>query len=149
MLRVHLQAALQVNETWRTFGDDALHAHHGAQQAGREGTRRDVFAPEAALQSDEELLELLGVSGVDGGNQILQRALERQELLERVAQQPVNRGLSENPQTLSFFALITTQEVQRRVKGRVCSRRSETSAVRMKQIQTPGNSQVKLVYVLP
>lgn len=52
-----------------------------------------MFVPKAALQSNKKLLELLGVGGIDRGNQILQSTLERQELLESVVQQSVNRGL--------------------------------------------------------
>lgn len=70
-----------------TFGDDALHTHHAAQQAGGQGARGDVLGAEASLQADVELLVLLGVCGVHRGHQVLQSPLERQQLLEGIAHQ--------------------------------------------------------------
>lgn len=70
-----------------TLGDDALHTHHAAQQAGGQGSGGDVLGAKAALQADVELLVLLGIGGVHGGHQVLQSPLEGQQLLEGVAHQ--------------------------------------------------------------
>jgi len=47
-----------------TFSDNALQTHHATQQTRCQGSRRDMFAAEAALQTNEELFVLLGVSGI-------------------------------------------------------------------------------------
>lgn len=70
-----------------TLGDDALNAHHAAQQTGGQGSGGDMLGAKAALQAYVELLILLGVGGVHGGDQVLQSPLERQQLLEGVVHQ--------------------------------------------------------------
>lgn len=47
-----------------TFCDNALQTHHATQQARGQGSRGDVFVAEAALQTNEELFVLLGISGI-------------------------------------------------------------------------------------
>lgn len=71
-----------------TLGDDALHTHHAAQQAGREGAGAHMFGAEAALQADKELLVLFGVCGVHRGHQVLQSTLKGQQLLKCIVHQP-------------------------------------------------------------
>lgn len=81
-----------------TFGDDALHTHHTAQQAGGEGARGHVLGAKAALQAHKELLVLLGIGGVHRCHQVLQRTLEGKELLEGVIHQPAeDQDMSEGP----------------------------------------------------
>lgn len=75
-------------KTGLTFGEDALHTHHAAQQAGGEGAGSHVLAAETALEAHEELLMLLGVGGINRRHQVLQRTLEGKELLEGVVHQP-------------------------------------------------------------
>lgn len=77
-----------------TLGDDALDTHHAAQQARGQGSGGDVLRAEAALQTDVELLVLLGVGGVHRSDQVLQSPLERQQLLESIGHQS---GRGEKP----------------------------------------------------
>lgn len=51
-----------------------------------------MLGAEAALQPDVEVLVLLGIGGIDGGNEILQGALEGDQLLKGVAQEPATAG---------------------------------------------------------
>lgn len=53
---------MHINMLEPTFGDNALQAHHAAQQARGQGARGDVFIAETSLQAYEELLMLLGIS---------------------------------------------------------------------------------------
>lgn len=75
-----------------TFCHDALHTDNAAEETGRQRPRRHVLGAEAALQPDVEVLVLLGVGGVDGGDKILQGALEGDQLLKGVAQEPATEG---------------------------------------------------------
>ena len=70
-----------------TFRDNAFHADHTAEEAGREGAGRDVLGAEAAFQAYVELLILLGVGGVNGGHEILQSPLEGDQLLKSIVQE--------------------------------------------------------------
>ena len=79
---MHGAAHLGVDE--RALGDDALDADHAADEARDEGARRDVVGAEAAIKADGELVEVLRVVGVHGGDELLERALKAAELLERV-----------------------------------------------------------------
>lgn len=54
-----------------TFGHDALHADNAAKETGCQRPRRHVLGAEAALQPDVEVLELLGISGINRGDKIL------------------------------------------------------------------------------
>lgn len=73
-----------------TLGDDALNAHHAAQQAWGEGSGSDVLGAEAALEADVELVVLLGVGGVHRGHQVLQGVLKRQQLRKGIVHQSNN-----------------------------------------------------------
>lgn len=73
-----------------TFSDNALQTHHATQQTRGQGSRGDVFAAEAALQTYEELFVLLGVSGIYWSHQIFQGTLECHELFKSIVQQPVH-----------------------------------------------------------
>lgn len=74
-----------------TFGDDALQTHHATQQARGQGSWGDMFAAEAALQTNEELFVLLGICGIYWSHQIFQGTLERQELFKSIIQQPEDK----------------------------------------------------------
>lgn len=70
-----------------TLSDDSLHAHHAAEQARGQGPGGDVLGAEAALQADVELVVLFGVGGVHVGHQVLEGALEGQQLHEGIVHQ--------------------------------------------------------------
>lgn len=51
-----------------------------------------MLGAEAALQPDVKVLVLLGVGGINGGNEVLQGALEGDQLLKSIAQEPATEG---------------------------------------------------------
>lgn len=75
-----------------TFGHDALHADDAAEETGCQRPRRHVLGAKAALQPDVEVLVLLGVGGINRGDEILQGTLEGDQLLKGVAQEPATQG---------------------------------------------------------
>ena len=70
-----------------TFGDDAFQTDQVSEGAGGQGSRAHVSGAEASLEAHVELFKLLAKGGVDGGHQVLQGPLERDEFTKRVVQQ--------------------------------------------------------------
>ncbi len=60
----------------RTAGDDALQADEVAEEPRGEGAGCHVLRPEAALESHEEVLGLLGIRGVDAPHKLLQGSIK-------------------------------------------------------------------------
>lgn len=96
---------MYIHKVGPTFGDDALQTHHATQQARGQGARGDVFAAEAALQTDEELFVLLGISGIYWSHQIFQSTLERQKLFKSITQQPEDQRFNISVKTCYNFKL--------------------------------------------
>lgn len=71
-----------------TLGDDPLNAHHAAQQARGQCSRRHVFRPKAALQTHIEFFVLFGVSGVHRGNEVLEGSLKGNQLRKCTVHEP-------------------------------------------------------------
>ncbi len=97
-----------INKVGPTFGDYALQTHHATQKARGEGSRGDVFVAKAALQTDEELFVLLGISSIYWSHQIFQSTLERQELFKSIIQQPEDQRSSNSMKTCSQFMHVYT-----------------------------------------
>lgn len=93
-----------------TFGHDALHADDAAEETGCQRPRRHVLGAEAALQPDVEVLVLLGVGGINGGDKILQGTLEGDQLLKGVVQEPATQGGDDaNPSAATSAFLLNTE----------------------------------------
>ena len=77
-------------DSWRgrlpTLGNNAFHTDQASKVAGSEGPGADVVGPEAALETNVEVLKLFGKGGINGGHQIFQGLLERDQFTERILQ---------------------------------------------------------------
>lgn len=74
-----------------TLGHNAFHTHQVSKVPGGEAPRADVVGPEAALETDVELLKLFAKGSIDGGHQIFQGLLESHQFTKGILQQTIKR----------------------------------------------------------
>lgn len=67
-----------------------------------------MLGAEAALQPDVEVLVLLGIGGINGGDKILQGTLEGDQLLKGVAQEPATEGGDDADRSAPAAFLLNT-----------------------------------------